>query len=118
MDAFKKFPHLTTDQLPTHKLRKKCVPYSGDSSGYCSEIVIVTVDTYNGRDSDVKEFWWKKKAVKKLLREISDSSHPPTVYSAYDCTGKPFGSRWERLDAHFNEWGLCAVYLHTWSVDI
>lgn len=91
------------------------VGYSYSSYGSCSEVVVFRIDF----DPDTgSRFSQIRDVLRKLDREIGMMSHDEHVYSAYDCTGRPFGSRWRRLDSSESEDGIAFVYIHGWGIDI
>ena len=87
--------------------KTEIVPYAWSSFGYADELVIIEVDATNLRDVVIAK-----------NKELSRIEHPPTVNSAYDCTGRAFGSNFRKLDFRNTEDGYVMIYIHSWAIDI
>lgn len=95
------------------KIKKELYTY--DSYGSASELVIITTDL----DSN-NLFASYRKVLNEVQKVIDRNSHDERIYSAYDCTGKPFGSRWRLLDrvVGSDKDHVSFVYIHSWAIDV
>lgn len=91
--------------------------YAWDSFGGCSELIMIRFETESS-DIHCTVIDLLRKASELKEEILEQESYPPTVYSAYDCTGKPFGSRFRKLDFTKTEGGFIALYVHGWAIDI
>ena len=95
------------------------IDYTWDQMGYCTELVVITlipnIDDYKG---PAFEIGIRRMAVRKLEDIREEYSHPTSIGGQIDCTAKPFGSRWAKINVSATEEGIIVLYKHSWSIDI
>ena len=88
-------------------------PYNGDTWGSGTDMVTFSM-AVNGdpTTTEVKDF------LRKANRERSSMSHDDHICSPYDCTARPFGSRWQRVCYSITDIAIVVTYLHHYAIDI
>ena len=95
------------------KLKVEQDLYNGDTWGSGTDMVHFGYSVpYYPTTAQVKEF------IRAVRKEINNMSYENIVYGDYDCTGKLFGSRWERVCYSITDVAMVVTYLHHYSMDI